>query len=207
MCMKKLVASVSLATFIFLLVVSEKGLAQSTTATLSGVVTDTTGAVLPGTHAVVMNTETGVQRSVSTNEKGFFLVSDLPPGFYQVTVSLAGFETLVRNGLTVVVGQTANLPLAMSVGAVTEQVSVTAEAPAVNTTSSAVAGVVDEKRIEDLPLNGRDFSQLPLVQPGAVAIRNGTGQSISSGFGTRIAWAARGRTRRPGCWMAPASGV
>jgi len=107
----------------------------------------------------------------------------------------------------VVVGQTANLPLAMSVGAVTEQVSVTAEAPAVNTTSSAVAGVVDEKRIEDLPLNGRDFSQLPLVQPGAVAIRNGTGQSISSGFGTRIAWAARGRTRRPGCWMAPASGV
>ena len=182
-----MVTGVGLATIMLLLLVgTEKGLAQTTTATLSGVVTDESGAVLSGAHVVVMNSETGVQRSVSTNEKGYFLVSELPPGSYQVTVSQTGFETLVRKGITLAVGQTVNLPLAVKVGAVTQQVTVTAEAPAVNTASSAVAGVVEEKRIEEMPLNGRDFSQLPLVEPGAVAIRNGQ-TGVTAGFGTRIA--------------------
>ena len=183
--MIKLAGWVCIAMLILLSAGSGKGLAQTTTATLSGIVTDESGAVLPGAHVVVANTETGVQRSISTNEKGYYLVSELAPGRYQVTVSQSGFETLVRAGITLAVGQSVSLPLAMKVGAVTEQVTVTGEAPAVNTTSSAVAGVVDEKRIEDMPLNGRDFSQLPLVQPGAVAIRNGQ-SGVSAGFGTRI---------------------
>ena len=148
-------------------------------------VTDGTGAVLPGVHVVVSNVETGVQRSVTTDVKGFYLVSELPPGRYQVAASQAGFETLLRAGITLVVGQTANLPLTMKVGAINVQVTVTAEAPLVNTSTSSVSGVVEQQRIEDLPLNGRDFSQLPLVQPGVSAVRNGD-VTVTKGYGTRI---------------------
>lgn len=158
---------------------------QTTTATIAGVVTDETGAVLPGTHVVVKNSDTGLQRGATTDEKGAFLVSELPPGPYEVTVSQTGFETLIRRGITLVVGQRADLPLAMKVGSVAEQVTVTEEAPLVNTSTSTVSGVVEEKRIEELPLNGRDFSQLPLVQPGVAAIRNGD-VTVSKGYGARV---------------------
>ena len=179
-------ACVGLIIWTILLAVIPKGMAQTTTATISGVVTDETGAVVPRAQAVVMNTDTGVQRSTTTDDKGSFLVAELPPGPYQVTVSQTGFETLVRKGITLVVGQQANLSLAMKVGAVTEQVTVTGEAPVVNTSNSSVSGVVEQTRIEELPLNGRDFSQLPLVQPGVSAIRNGD-VTVSKGYGTRIA--------------------
>lgn len=184
---EKLVAGFSFAILILLFLVAgnKHALAQTTTATLSGNVTDDTGAVLPNAHAVVMNTDTGVQRTVSTDEKGFFRVAELPPGPYQVNVSLAGFETLVRKGITLAVGQSTNVAFAMKVGAVSQQLTVTAEAPLVNTSTSAVAGVVEEKRIEELPLNGRDFSQLPLVQPGVTAIRNAD-VTVTKGYGARI---------------------
>jgi carboxypeptidase family protein/TonB-dependent receptor-like protein len=165
-----------------------RGMAQTTAATLSGVLTDETGAVLPGAHVVVLNTDTGVQRTASTDEKGLFLVAELPPGSYQVNVSLSGFETLLRKGITLLVGQRADIKLAMKVGSVTQEVTVTGEAPIVNTSTSSVSGVVEQKRIEELPLNGRDFSQLPLVQPGVAAIRNG-GPSVTKGYGARISMA------------------
>jgi carboxypeptidase family protein/TonB-dependent receptor-like protein len=162
------------------------GIAQTTTATLSGVLSDETGAVLPGAHVVVMNTDTGVQRTASTDEKGLFQLADLPPGPYKVTVSLAGFETLVRDGITLAVGQRADLKLAMKVGAVTERVTVTEEAPVVNTSNSSVSGVVEEKRIQELPLNGRDFSQLPMVEAGVFAMRNSDSSNPGKGYGMHI---------------------
>ena len=160
--------------------------AQTTTATVAGVVTDESGAVLPGAQVTVTNTATGVRRSVTTDGAGRFSAPQLEPGPYEVSATMKGFETMVREGITLALGQEANLNLPMKVGAVTEQVTVTAEAPLVNTSSSSVAGVVDEKRIEDLPLNGRDFSQLPLVQPGVSSFRNGS-VAVSKGYGARIA--------------------
>ena len=160
--------------------------AQAVTASLTGTVKDGTGAVLPAAQVVVRNTDTGVSRSVNADETGNFRVADLKPGPYEVTVTAAGFQTLVRSGITLLVGQLANLPLTLNVGAVAEQVTVTGELPLINTTGSAVSGVVEQERIESLPLNGRDFSQLPLIQPGVAAVRNGD-VVVSKGYGARLA--------------------
>ncbi len=161
------------------------GVSQTTTATLSGHITDETGGVLPGVHVTIVNRATGVQRSLGSDGGGRFTAPQLPPGLYDVTATMAGFETLLRQGTTLAVGQEANLALSMKVGAVTEQVMVTGEAPLLDTTTSAVGGVVEEKRIQEMPLNGRDFSQLPLVQPGVTAVRNGD-VTVTKGYGARV---------------------
>jgi hypothetical protein len=149
----------------------------------------------------ISNVATGVRRSTATDDRGRFLVPQLPPGSYELTVSLSGFGTLVRQGITLTVGQEASLTLPMQVGAVTEQVTVVGEAPLVNTATSSVAGIVEEKRIAELPLNGRDFTQLALIEPGVVSVRN-SDQIATKGFGTRIAAAGSRQTRPHGCWMA-----
>ncbi len=167
-----------------LLTLTTLGLAQ-TTATISGVVTDATGAVLSGAQLNVANTATGVKRSATTDAAGRFVTPQLPPGPYEVTVTAPGFETMVRQGITLEIGQEVNLTLPMKVGAVTEQVTVMGEAPLVNTSTSSVSGVVEQQRIEELPLNGRDFSQLPLIQPGVSAVRSGD-TVFAKGTGARI---------------------
>jgi len=132
------------------------------------------------------NIETGLKRTTITNEAGRFLLSELPPGSYEITVTLPGFETLVRKGMTLTVGQQANLALVMNVGAIDQRVVVTGDAPIVETTQSSVSGVVEEKRITELPLNGRDFTQLALVEPAVVSLRNTGSGEIGRGFGTRM---------------------
>jgi outer membrane receptor protein involved in Fe transport len=158
------------------------------TATISGTVTDQSSAVIPGAEATVANTETGSQRLAVSDERGRFAVPQLPPGRYQVTVVKEGFETLVRSGITLTVGQDAHLSLALTVGAVTQQVTISAEAPLVDTSTSAVTGQVDMNRIQDLPLNGRDFTQLALVGPAVIAARK-TDSIAQKGFGARISMA------------------
>lgn len=175
----------SLCMAVLIIAFSTLGVAQ-TTGTLSGVVTDQTGAVLAGAQVTVTNIATGVKRAVVTDTGGRFAASQLPPGTYEVAASMTGFESLIRSGVTLAIGQEAHVTLGLNIGSVREQVTVTGEAPIVNTSTSSVSGVVDEKRIEELPLNGRDFSQLPLVQPGVTAIRNGD-VNVSKGYGTRIA--------------------
>jgi outer membrane receptor protein involved in Fe transport len=155
------------------------------TATISGVVHDQSGALIPGAQAVVASTDTGSQRAVTTDSRGHFLVPQLPPGRYQVTVTKEGFETLVRSGITLTVGQSANLNLALSVGAINQQVTVSSDAPLVDTSNSAVSGVIEERRIQELPLNGRDFTQLALVEAGVQAART-TSSTVQKGFGERI---------------------
>ena len=167
--------------------ISVAGFAQ-TNAELSGVVTDESGAVVPKAQITVTNTDTGADRSVTSDDKGRYVAPQLPPGSYQVSVNAPGFESLIRKGITLTVGQGAVLNLAMKVGAVSEQVTVTADAPLVNTSSSSVSGVVEEKRIEELPLNGRDFTQLALVEAGVVSARN-TDSTTTKGFGTRLVMA------------------
>ncbi len=162
--------------------------AQTTTATLSGILTDESGAVIPAAEVVIANAATGVRRKVVADELGRFAAPQLAPGPYELAVTAAGFETLIRKGITLAVGQEAFLTLPMKLGAVTEQVTVTGEVPLVNTSGSSVSGVVEEKRIQDLPLNGRDFTQLALVQPGVIPARN-TDSIAQKGFGVRISMA------------------
>lgn len=169
------------------LAASSLGVAQ-TTAKLSGVLTDETGGVLPGAQVTIKNMETGIQRSVVTDARGQYVAPSLAPGEYEITATLVGFETLAQKGIVLAVGQVAEINVRMKVGEVASRVEVTGDAPLVNTTTSSVTGVVEEKRIQDLPLNGRDFSQLALVQPGVIAVRT-TSTGTNKGYGTRISMA------------------
>jgi hypothetical protein len=162
--------------------------AQVTTATVEGVLTDPTGAVIPGTKIVVTNTATKISREAITDGSGRYQVPQLNPGRYSITVSAPGFETLNQNGVTLEVGQELTLPLKLTPGSTTDQITVTDSPPQVNTTSSIVADVVDQKAIENLPLNGRDFSQLPLTTAGVTASRN-VSTSTTMGYGVKIVMA------------------
>lgn len=168
---------------------SQESMAQTSTARITGLVSDATGGVVPGVDIVVRNVETGIQRSFSTDESGRYSAPELIPGSYEITATLAGFDTLVRRGITLTVGQQVSINLTMQVGAITQQVTVTGEAPLVNTTTSGVSGVVEERRITELPLNGRDFSSLALVQPGVFSIRNAARDNPNKGYGARVSMA------------------
>jgi hypothetical protein len=101
-----------------------------------------------------------------TDADGSYRLPALPVGNYELRVELSGFRTVVRSGLDLAVGQEAVVNVALEVGGLEQTVSVTAEAPLVNTTSGALGGLVDEEKIEDLPLNGRNYIDLALLQPG-----------------------------------------
>ncbi len=172
--------------FVISMIAATFSKAQTTTASFQGTVADATGAVLPGAQVTASNVETGLKRTTTTSDEGRFLLSELPPGSYEITVTLPGFDTLVRKGMTLTVGQQASLRLTMNVGTVDQHVIVTGDAPLVETTQSSVSGVVEERRITDLPLNGRDFTQLALVEPAVVSLRNTGSGEIGRGFGTRM---------------------
>ncbi|MBI4454352.1 MAG: carboxypeptidase regulatory-like domain-containing protein [Acidobacteria bacterium] len=148
---------------------SETALAQTATATISGSVRDETSAVLPGVSVTVRHLDTGASRAIVTDDSGRYHLPNLSLGSYEVQAELAGFQTSVRSGITLSVGQEAVLDFVMRVGEISEKVMVTGEAALVETTSSAVRATVNDKQIRDLPLNGRDFSQLATLQSGVYA--------------------------------------
>lgn len=159
--------------------------AQVTTATISGTVKDETGGVLPGVTLTVKHLDTEIGRTLVTDEGGRYRVPQLALGNYEVQAELPGFRTGVRSGITLAVGQEAVVNFTLNVGEITEKVVVTGEAPLVETTSSAISGLVDDKKIRDLPLNGRSFEQLALLQTGVVPFFRG-GRSVDQGAGTKF---------------------
>jgi hypothetical protein len=146
-------------------------LAQLPTATITGTIRDTSGAVVPGVSLTATNEETGIARSITSGSAGTYRFAALPVGTYTIRAEQSGFQTQVRTGLRVTVGQDAVLNFTLEVGAVTETVSVTAEAPIVDTTSGTLSSLVSEETVSDLPLNGRNFNDLTLLQTGISAAR------------------------------------
>ena len=142
--------------------------AQSSTATILGVVKDTTGALIPGASITVKHTETGQTRTAISSETGDYNVPLLPVGAYEITTTMPGFKQQVRSGIDLVVGQQAVINLTLEVGAAAEQVTVTEEAPLVNTTLSSTSGLISQQQIKELPLNGRSFDQLLALNAGVV---------------------------------------
>ena len=136
-------------------------IAQVNTATISGVLADSSGAVIPGVKIAVTNASTKVVREGLTDGAGRFEVPQLNPGSYSVSVVVPGFETYTRDSIMLEVGQQIQLPIKLTPGSTAVQIMVTDAAPQVNASTSLVADVVDQQSIENLPLNGRDFSQLP----------------------------------------------
>ena len=159
--------------------------AQGTTGSISGFVTDDTSAALPGATVTARHVETDQKRVVVTDGAGRYRAQQLAPGKYEVTVELQGFRTARVTDLTLSVGQDAGVNMQLKVGGLDEQVTVTGEAALVNMRQSSVAALVDEKQIRELPLNGRDFSQLTLLQPGVTASPS-TQQQVDRGMGTQV---------------------
>jgi len=139
---------------------------QTIGATVQGTVSDTTGAVLPGTSIVIKNSQTGASLDFVSDERGRYLAPLLQPGDYEIQASLAGFQSVSRRGIHLAVGQSVVVDVKLEVGQVTNQVEVVADANPINLSSAAVSGLVNDKEIRDLPLNGRSFQQLALLQTG-----------------------------------------
>ncbi len=160
--------------------------AQVTTGTISGTVTDSTGAVLPGAKVVVLNQDTGASRTVQADAAGRYSAPSLSLGNYRVTVSQEGFQSETRSGIALTLGREAVVDFQLGVGAVTQTVEVTGEAPLVQTTEATVSYLVNDRTIRDLPLNGRDLSQLILLNPGVSNADNAKSGNAYVGFGKRI---------------------
>ena len=130
------------------------------TAQIAGTVRDQSGAVLPGVEVTLTQTETGVTRSATTNEAGSYVLSNLPIGPYRLEAALAGFRTFVQTGITLVVNAAPVINPVLQIGQVSEQVEVQANATLVETHSTGVGELIDSQRVVELPLNGRQATQL-----------------------------------------------
>lgn len=157
------------------------------TGSIVGVVTDETGAVMPGVTIEATNIGTNQVRTSLTGSDGYYSIPLVPPGQYQVKGTLQGFKTFIRDGVTVTVESTSRVDIRLSVGGLEETVSVTADAPLVETSSATLGIVVDERKVQELPLNGRNFAQLGTTLPGVVAppagLGGADGNSTPGGFG------------------------
>src|SRR5437870_8650330 len=155
---------------------------SSATATILGVVKDSSGALIPGVSINVKHTETGQTRTAISSESGDYNVRLLPVGAYELTTVMPGFKQDVRRGINLVVGQQAVINLTLEVGAAADQVTVTEQAPLVNTTLSSTSGLITEQQIKELPLNGRSFDQLLTLNVGTVDNRSNINNNAWTSF-------------------------
>ena len=137
-------------------------------ANLSGRVTDPTGAAIAGASVAATNEDTALTRTTTTDQAGRYELIALPVGRYEIKASKAGFAEQVRSGVVLVVGQDATADMSLKIGNVSEQVKVVADAPIINTTTQDISGLVGEKEIKALPLNGRSYDLLLTLNPGIV---------------------------------------
>ncbi|HEV8393624.1 MAG TPA: TonB-dependent receptor [Vicinamibacterales bacterium] len=141
--------------------------AQAVRATVLGTVTDRTGAVLPGATVTITNTDTKVSQTTVSDSQGHYTQTNLLPAPYDIEASLSGFQTVVRSGVRLVVGSESVVDFALGPSAVQETITVTADAPVVETVSSSLGTVIEQKQIAELPLIDRSYSKLIALAPGA----------------------------------------
>ena len=135
---------------------SMPALAQEITGTITGTVTDQSGAAIPGLTVTVRNMGTNATQSVVTDENGAYVATLLPPGRYEVSLELAGFKRFVRSGIDLSVNDRLGVNISLQPGDVSETVTVTASTPLVKTESSDVSTLINAKQVEQMPLNGRN---------------------------------------------------
>ena len=146
------------------------------TAKLVGTIKDSSGAAVPGARVTVVNTQTGFRQTRDSGSEGAYSFPLLPVGQYQVEVEKEGFQRFVQSGITLAVNDNATIDVSLSVGALTETVTVTDAAPLLETQTGAIRGLVDQQRIVDLPLNGRQVTQLMSIQAGVIQRSSGTSE-------------------------------
>jgi hypothetical protein len=170
-------------------IVGSSAAAQIGMGTISGRVDDESGGVVPGAIVTVTNVDTGISRTAVTSDAGRYQVPGLIPGSYEVQVQLDGFTTAVRAGIGLAVGGELSIDLVLRVGEVEQTAVVTADAPLVNTSTSALSGLVDQGTVRNLPLNSRSFDQLIALQSTAPQIRN---RASNPGTGLAAAYSVAG---------------
>src|SRR5450755_1351377 len=166
--------------------------AQQITGNIRGTVTDPSGAVIRGAAVTARQAETGLTREATTDHDGNYVLLELPIGHYRVQVSATGFQEYVQDGITLNVNQTASVTARLAVGSEKEQVLVSADAPLIEPTVTSMGKVVQQRELEDLPLNGRNFSQLGLLQPGVVPLTPGIAEA-GGGLRNGQAYAVNGQ--------------
>lgn len=162
---------------IFTVLLAVPVLVHGQEATLTGTVTDATGAVLPGVTVTALHEATGNRFTSVTDGLGKYLIP-ARIGNYKITAELTGFTTVETTGVTLLVGQTAAINMQMKPSTVSETVTVTGESPLIDVTSSSLGGNIDSKQMEDLPVQGRTWQSLALLAPGNRTTAMGTGQPI-----------------------------
>src|SRR3979411_1597526 len=165
--------------------------AQVSGGTISGKVTDSSGALIPGAQVAIRNIATGVTTNLVENEEGVYRGSNLWAGDYEITASAPNFTSFLQKGVTLTVGADLTIDLKLAAGAVTATILISDPAPPVDTTTPTISAVVGERTIVELPLNGRDWTSLATLQPGISSIRTqyasgGTASRGNRGYGDEL---------------------
>ena len=175
-----------LLSVLFLSFLAARASAQ-TAATISGTVEDSGRSVLPGVTVTVRNAETSLVRTVATGPEGRYVIPGLPPGVYDLRAELASFKPHVRPGLRLTIAQAVVVNITLEVGGLSEAVTVTGDTPLVNTSSAELSYLVGADTIDALPLNGRNYTDLALLQPGVLAFPHRDGGSVvAHGLGMSV---------------------
>ena len=167
--------------------------AQTFRGSIQGTVTDSSGAAVPGAQVKIFSSETGLTRTVTTSDDGNYSASELPPGTYSVTITKAGFRTATLKGVAVSVSSSARANAMLTPGEIKESVEVNADIPLVETSSNTMGGTIEAKEVSELPVNGRDFTKLLVLVPGATGDPVGSSDSPGS-FGLFSVNGNRGRS-------------
>jgi hypothetical protein len=162
-----------------LLVLASPFARASVTGSISGTVTDPTGAIIPGVSVVALDTDTGIQTSTQTNAAGFYNFPALPTGHYEIRITETGFEEYRQTGLVIDVNTALRIDATMKVGSVNQEVSVTSTAVHVETTNTQMGEVIGNTKMTTLPLNGRSYTDLLALQPGVAPSSSGEGSGMA----------------------------
>ena len=152
---------------------------QTATGQVHGSAVDPSGAAVPDADVVLANSGTGIESSLQSDERGFFVFRNLQPGLYTLQVESAGFKTAAVAEFPIEVNQTVTKVVTLEIGAVTETVEVVAGAEMVQQSSAELGEVISESAVRDLPLNGRNFTQLMTLTPGATPVSTAQGTAVS----------------------------
>ena len=152
--------------------------AAQTSATVSGTIDDPNRSVLPGVTVTIRNLGTSVSRTVTTNPEGRYVIAGLPPGVYELRAELTSFKPHVRRNLQLTIAEALVLNITLEVGGLSEEVTVTGDTSLVNTSSAELSYLVGSEAIDQLPLNGRNYTDLALLQPGVLAYPHRDGGSV-----------------------------
>jgi outer membrane receptor protein involved in Fe transport len=172
-----------------ILACANSAFSQITVAQLNGSVRDESGAAVKGATLTLRETSTNASYTTTSNDSGFYVIANLPPGQYELTVTFTGFATLIDKGITLTVGQTATVDVTLRVATQSEQVTVTTEVPQIEPTKTEISQVINSQQIQDLPISGRQFTDFALLTAGVATGRTSLQSTITEFETTRISFA------------------